>query len=376
MAGALITTNILQTGVAMGLKTLRENLVMAKLVNHDYEEDVVGAKKGATVQVSVPARVQTRAVAPDVVPPAVTAYTPESVPITLSEWQEAPFAIDDKGIAQMRDGIQPMQANEAIYALCRDIDNHIFGEYKQFYGYAGTAGTTPFASDLETYLLARATAHNQLMTPDSRYVVIDEWAEAKALNLRAFQDASYRGDTGGITKGMIGEKIGAMWLMSQNVPTHDNTGGSGFLINKSNVAVGDTDVAVDTGSTAPAEGDIFTVAGDTQTYVIKALPAPSATAWTFAPEARVAWANNAAVTFKADHVVNLLLQKNAIAFAMAPLAQQPKIDGSMVAVAIDDKTGLSLRLEVTRQHKQIQWSYDALWGTAVIRPEYGVRIAG
>ena len=86
MAGALVTQNILGTVVAMGLDTLREQLALVHIANRDYENQITAAKRFATVNVAVPAPVATRAVAPDVVPPAVTAVTPTSIPISLSQW--------------------------------------------------------------------------------------------------------------------------------------------------------------------------------------------------------------------------------------------------------------------------------------------------
>src|SRR4051812_12742402 len=105
MAGAIVTTNILGTVVAMGLNTLRENLALVHIANRDYEQNITAAKRFATVNVAVPAAVATRDVAPDVVPPAVTAVTPTNVPVQLSIWREAPFAMDDKGLSQVDRGI-------------------------------------------------------------------------------------------------------------------------------------------------------------------------------------------------------------------------------------------------------------------------------
>ena len=157
--------------------------------------------------------------------------------------------------------------------------------------------------------------------------------------------------------------------------THTNTGAGTVLVNDASVAVGETTLTWDGGGTAPAKGDVFTVAGDTQTYVVES---STATVITMFPAAKVAWADNAAVTFKADHVNNLLITKNSIAFAMAPLIETVAIAGapSMQSVAIDEESGLSLRLEVTRQHKQWQWAFDALYGSAVIRRSDGIIIAG
>ena len=50
--------------------------------------------------------------------------------------------------------------------------------------------------------------------------------------------------------------------------------------------------------------------------------------------------------------------------------------GNAAILAIDEVSGLSLRLEVSRQHKQIQWSFDALYGATVVRPQLASWIAG
>lgn len=378
MAGAMVTTNLLQTLVAMGMNALRERIVMPRVVNRDYEDMIVGARKGSTVNVAVPSAITARGVTPDVVPPAVTAITPTSVPIALAEWQEAPFAMDDKGLNQVQVGILPMQATEAIKALANGIDQYLWGFYKKFYGYAGVAATTPFATDLSEYLDGRKFANQQLMDMEPRWMLIDEDAEANALGLRAFQDASFRGDTEGIINGQIGRKLGATWVMTQNVSTHTKGAEDGnYVINNGLIAIGTTTITVDGGSGTVLEGDIFTLAGDTQTYVvISSVGGSTVTSITFAPGLKIATVDGYALTFKAGGPQNLLIHRDAIAFAMAPLAEQKLVEGENVSVAIDEESGLSLRLELTRQYKQYQWAWDALYGAAVIRKEYGVRIAG
>jgi len=379
MAGALVTTNILQTLVAMGLNALREQIVLTKLVNRNYENLIVGATRGSTVNVSVPAAVATRTVSPDVVPPAVTAVTPTSVAVTLSEWKEAPFAIDDKGLAQVAAGIIPMQASEAVKALANEIDNFLWGKYKSFYGFAGTAGTVPFATDLGEYLDARKVANEQIMPMEPRYMLIDTDAEANALGLRAFQDASFGGGSDVIVNGQIGRKLGALWAMTQNVPTHTAGTWTDAGTTTGTNAAGQATVNLTGGTGSLLVGDIITFSGaDTQTYtVLTATGTAPTTAITVSPNLVTAKSSTETVTNKATHKVNLLIHRDAIAFAMAPLNDAAGIAGILPpATAVDEESGLSLRLEVTRQHKQLQWSFDALYGASVIRPELGVRLAG
>lgn len=379
MAGAIVTTNILGTVVAMGLATLREKVALVKIANRDYEQEITAAKRFATVNVSIPAAVATRTVAPDVIPPAVTAVTPTSIPITLSQWKEAPFAMDDKGLSQVDRGILPMQASEAVKGLANTIEDYLWSLTPSFYGFAGTSGVTPFATDLSGYLDARNIANKQLMGEDPRYVVLSSDAETSALGLRAFQDAAFRGDTEGIINGQIGRKLGALWLMSQRVPLHTAGAGAGYLVNNgAGYAIGIKTITVDTGTGALNAGDIFSFSGHTNTYtVVTTVGGATVTSITFEPGLVVAVVDNEVITKRATFVQNLLLHRDAIAFAMAPLMDTVQVPGATLqAVAIDEVSGLSLRLEVTRQHRQVQWSFDGLYGGSVIRANAGVFIAG
>ena len=379
MAGTMVTTNIVQTAVAMGLAALREHIVLPKIVNRSYEERIgPGQRQGSTVNVAVPSAITTRSVTADVVPPAVTAVTPTSVAISLSEWKEAPFAMSDQAISQVQRAIIPTQMTEAVKSIANTIDNYIWSlltaAENPIYGFSGTAGTTPFASNTSKYLDARAVLNNQLAPLDNRFVILDADAEANALGLSAFADASASGSRETIVEGDVGYRLGARWLMSQNVPTHSTTGAGTVLVNDASTAVGDTTLTWDGGGTAPAAGDIFTVAGDTQTYAVKS---STATVITMSPSAQVAWADDAAVTFKSDYVENVVIHRDCIGFAMAPLLETEQFSGgSLQATAVDEDSGLALRLEVTRQYKQYQWAFDALYGGAVVRPELAAFIAG
>jgi len=386
---ALVTTNILGTVVAMGLATLRENLALTLIANRDYENNITAAKRFATVNVAVPAPVATRTVAPDVVPPAVTTVTPTSIPITLTQWKEAPFAMDDKGMTQVDRGILPMQGNEAIKGLSNGIEDFLWAlthGLAGFYGFAGVSGTTPFATDLSAFLDGRKVANNQLMNMDPRYMVINTDAEANALGLRAFQDASFRGDTDGIINGQIGRKLGALWVMTQRVPIHTAGAGTLYLVNNgAGYPIGTKTITVDGGALGALNvGDIFKftglagLTGHAQTYQVQSsVGGATVTSITFEPGLVAAVVDNEFMANKGSFVMNLLTHRDGISYAMAPLMDTIQVPGAtLTATAIDDISGLSLRLEVSRQHRQVQWSFDALYGGSIVRPNAGVFVAG
>lgn len=387
---ALVTTNILATTVAMGLETLRERLALVLVANREYERMITGASKNATVNVAVPAAVATRSVSPDVVPPAVTTVTPTSVAITLDQWYEAPFAMDDKGLVQVDNGILPMQAKEAIKGMANTIEDFLWTKLAaSVSSYAGTAGVTPFGTGLDDFLAADKNLNDYLVDPEDRFMVINTAAKASAMGLRAIQDASFRsGKSDSLISGEIGNVLGARWLMSQRVPRHTSgtysTGAGGTTVTGVN-AIGATVIALSGGATGTLiAGDIIDFGvtganGQLQTYnVVSSVGGSTPSSVTIAsPGLLTATAGGEAVTSRATFAQNILIQKNCLAFAMAPLIDTIQVPGAtMQAVAIDEVSGLSLRLEVSRQHRQVQWAFDALYGGTVVRPQLASWLAG
>lgn len=362
--------------LAQGLLALREQSIMARLVNRSY--DTLAAEKGSTVDVPIPSAIAVQNVSPAATPPATADVAPTSVPITLSSWKEAPFYLTDKDVMEAMNGTIPMQASEAIKALANQVDSDVLATYVGVYGYAGVAGTTPFGTDLSEYIAGRVVMANQAAPMDDRRVVLDPTAEGNALLLRAFQDASFGGGDGVIIRGQIGTKVGADWFMDQNVPTHTAGTGTGILVN--NVAgypVGTTSIAIDTGTGTLVVGDIVSFAGHSQTYTVTAPVADvSSGTMVISPGLQASVANNEAVTKRATHVVNLLFHRDAIALATRPLMDVGGGLGNLIQSAVDPVSGLALRLEISREHKRTRFSYDILYGTSLIRPELASRIAG
>ena len=374
MANSL--TNVIPQLLAQGLQTLREQAVMARIVNRGYEE--MAGEKGSTIDIPIPSAITVNNVAPLQTPPTTTPDTsPTKVSITMDQWKEAAFQLSDKDLSESSDGIIPMQAGEAAKSLANTIDSAILANYTSIYGYAGTAGTAPFANDTSEYRTARAALARQLAPLDPRFVIMDPDAENNALGLRAFQDSSFGAGNEVILRGQIGNKMGALWLMNQNIPTHTaGTQNGAYTTDTATYAIGVETLTTITGAGTIVVGDIFTIAGDTQPYVCTTLmTAPGALA--FSPPLKVAIAASAtAITVKATHAVNLVIHRDCMALAMRPFNGADPVNVGNFSSMVDPVSGLVLRLEVTREHKRTRFSYDALYGVGIPRPELGARIAG
>lgn len=366
--------------LARGLLALRQEARMARLVNRGY--DLAAGTKGSTVTIPVSTAVAVNNVTPAATPPATADTAPGEVSIAVDQWKEAAFHLSDKDMVEIdaQENFLPMQASEAIKALANTVDAAIWALYKDIYGYAGTAGTTPFASDTQAYQDTRKVLNNQLAPMDPRYMVINTDAEANALGLRAFQDASFSGSIDGIVNGQINNKLGARWMMSQNAPSHTAGTASGATTDAAGYALGVKTITLASAGTGTIlVGDIFTIAGDTQTYTVTAGDADVSNGGTvsFEPGLQVAITTAAtAITLKASHDVNLLFHPMAFALVTRPFMSADPLSLGHFLSAVDPVSGLVLRLEVSREYKRTRWAYDILYGVKTTRRELAARLAG
>ncbi|OBU85486.1 P22 phage major capsid protein family protein [Chromobacterium subtsugae] len=380
---------LVPTIFAQGLKALRSNCVMPSLVNSDFGTEV--KEKGDTIQVPVPSMVPVQDVVPGPVAPDPQGISPGKVSIPLNNWKEAPFYLTEKELAQIVDGVVPIQLSGAIESLATTINASILNCYKGVYGFVGTPGTTPFAADLSASTQARKVLGIQKAPTQNRRIVLSPDGEANALGLPQFTNAMAAADDGVIREGIIGRKLGFDWAMDQQIPTH-NAGsitGTVTVSGAQAVANGSMDggaTGVITLATAAGaainlvQGDILTYAGDKQTYVVLApvsAGGSSTVTVNTAPALRVPKNGGEVVQVAAPHVVNLAFHRDAFAFASRQLGNQSltKEADDTFQVA-DPVSGLTLRLSYREEFHRTRLAFDSLWGVGLVRPELGVRIAG
>jgi len=386
MPNTFSINDVIPQMLAQGVLALREYCPIPMLANRDYGIDA--AQKGATIQVPIPSAMTAADVVPSNTPPVPSSAAPTSVSITLDNWKYVDFHLTDKQQMEVSTGVLPMQAAEAIKSLANAINTQVLSNYKAFFGYTGTAGTTPFGTGVEILsgTGARTNLNKQLAPMSDRRFLLNPDAEGMAMGLRNFQDVNFGVSVDDIMKGRLAEKFGFSWWMSQLMPTHTAGTITTGLIAKAATAqaVGLKAIActtaASTGACALVEGDIITFAGHTQTYALTAAAtqAAAATAVTLDiyPGLKTALAGSEAITVKASHVVNMAFHRDAFVFASRPLEQTGRGLGPIVESITDPESGMSLRLQVSRQHMQTVWTWDALWGSKVVRPELGTRLAG
>jgi hypothetical protein len=380
-------TNYLPKWLAAGLDVLRKNAVMPMLVNNDFSMNA--AAKGDYVNIPVASTLSASNVTPGVTPATPSDLSPTNVQIALDKWKYVKFHLTDKELTQINAGesFVPNGINAAIRALAEQVNSDLFATYSGIYGYTGTAGTAPFGTDVSDLANARKILNQQLAPLSDRRLVIDPVAEAEALQLSAFTEAQKIGDATAIREGFLGRLMGFDIHMDQQVPLH--TGGTLSDGDSANakvngaLSVGDTSVDLDetTLTGTLVAGDIISFAGHDQTYTVVTGGTAASNALagvTFTPALTTAVDDNAVVTLRASHRVNLAFHKDAFAFVARPLSGGIEGFGTLAGAQVmqDPISKIPLRIQVIREWMQTSIVLDILYGVKLVRPELACRIAG
>lgn len=378
--------------LAMGLIRMRQRIVLGRLVNNAY--DPVPGSKFSTVQIPIPSAVVATDVTPGHVAPDSGPIIPTSKNIVVDQWKEAAFTLTDKDLMQVAAGrVLPTQAQEAIDAIVKAIETSLWANFLKVPYMNGTAGTTPFAvsattglNDMSVYINARKGLNQRNVPDDQRFSIIDPDAGGNLLNGRQFTDASWRGDPEGIVNGAIGYKLGANWAESNYVPTNASTAltAGALTVNGVNAAGAvSVSLAKATNAAPLVKGNTITIATGPAAGIYRVLADVSLivgnTAVSITPGLRGATAGGEAVTLLATSVQNALIHRDSVGFVMRPLAESTPPDGQQLAAfdsIIDPLSGMVLRLELTREYKQWRWSYDALWGSELVRDDFAQIMLG
>jgi hypothetical protein len=376
-------TEVLPKILAQGLMALRQNAVMPQLVNRSYSDEA--AQKGNVINVPIPSALSVRSITPGVTQATNVDFSPTAALVTLDYWKESVFQFSDSDYVSVMNGTASMQASEAIKALGNDVDAYIAGKHIGLFGVVGTAGTTPFNGSISAAASARNLLNKQLAPMTDRRAVIDPDAENNLLQVSNIIQFDQRGDQGGIISGSIGTKLGLDWYMDQNLASISYTPGTawltGWVFDGSNAAGVSTAAVVFTNSGTVKIGDVFSLTAGGLGYVVTAATtAVTSTTMnlSFYPPLRSAVATAASLVIGAGataYQVNLAFHRDCFAWASRPLGDIAGLGNSMLA-ASDPVSGIALRLEASRQYRQMTLAYDILGGSNVVRRELGVKIKG
>jgi len=239
----------------------------------------------------------------------------------------------------------------------------------------GTAGTTPFASDLSALTNARKILQDNGAPLADLQFVGDTNAGLALRNLGIIQQAYQAGSDAERRSGNLLRQFG--FQMGESAAISAVTKGTGTLYTSSaaGFAVGTTSIPVITGSGTILAGDVITFAGDTNKYVVTSGVAAPGTITIAAPGLRQALpASATALTIGNNFTPNLAFERSACVGVIRPPLFTP--NPTIQTMPISDQFGMTYMLAEIAQYGQTSWELHCAWGFKGVNQEFAAIVLG
>ena len=340
--------------------------IPASTVNAGSEQAAVGQ----TVRSFTTPAASAVTISPSMTIPEGTDQTLGNKTLTITEQRgvQIPYTGEDVRFLDGGAGYETVygaQIQQAMRTLVNEMEADLAGEaYKNASRAVGTAGTTPFGSNFNAVAEARQIlADNGMPVNDGRTsLVVNTAAGTNLRNLASLQQVNTAGGDDLLRRGELLNLQGVSLKESGQVISHTKGTGTSYLLNDASSAVGDTTIAADGGSGTILAGDIITLAGDTNNYVVNtALSGGSLVIGDTG--LRAAAADNAAITVGNNYTANVMMHQAGLELAMRAPAKPVGGDAAEDTLVVQDPTsGLVFEVAVYKGFNKAMIQVGAVWG--------------
>jgi hypothetical protein len=242
----------------------------------------------------------------------------------------------------------------------------------------GTAGQTPFASDLSD-LAQIKKLQDDLGTPlGDRHLIINTATGAALRALHQLTNVSDAGETDMLRRGVLNNLMGYSIRESSGFLSID-PGARTAVVLSAAAPKGATSIAVATATGALNIGAIIMLAGNY--YTLTAPAAGGATALNITPGLQKDIASGVAGTVLSAYMPNVAFSRDFIYLATRnpAMPQQANRSGGtlldMISVT-DPVSGLSFQICLFDAYRQVRIEIGLAWGTRVINRKHGLLVLG
>lgn len=315
------------------------------------------------------------------VPADTPNQTINNVSITISKSRSVPFGItgeENRGlnIAGTTSQINRDRIAQALRTLSGEVEADLGALHVSASRANGTAAGTPFgtANNLADFAAARRMMEeNGAPLSDLKMVLGSTSLE----RLRGVQSTLFKVNESGTAEllrtGAVGTVQGFDVAWSPQVRTAVTIGtGAAYTSSAAATTVGQTVIPVITGAGTFLAGDIITMAGDPNQYVVAAALGAPGNLTIAEPGLRVAQgAATRAITFIAATTRNMFFHKGALQLAArAPAMPDGGDMADDVMLISDPVSGIAYEFAIYKQKRQIRWEVNLSWGVAAVQPRH------
>ncbi|URC15374.1 major capsid protein [Paraglaciecola Antarctic JLT virus 2] len=276
------------------------------------------------------------------------------------------------------------QFAQAMRTLVNEMESDLASLHATTSRAFGTAGTTPFASDLSDTAQVRKILADNGAPMSEMQLVIDTTAGAKMRTLTQLTKANEAADNTLLRQGVLLDVHGMTIRESAQVVTTGTNCITGAVTVTGTNAIGVTAIGVTTAggaAVAALPGDVITFAGDTNKYVITtAVTIGAGTTGVItiaAPGLRIAKAGATAISGVAAAARSMAFNKAALVLATRAPARPEEGDmADDVITVVDPRSGISFEVALYKQYRQIRYEVSAAWGVKNFKPEHSAILLG
>jgi hypothetical protein len=342
--------------------------------------DDKGVAIGDTVKVPVAPTRTPSAYTPSMTTTAGTDATPSSVSVQITANEFVSWNLTGEELRSLENGstdqeyIRQMIA-QGMRALRNKAEIACATAIKQGASRAvGTAGTNPFASNLDVLADARKVLRDNGAPMSDAQFVMNTTAATALHKLGIYQQAYQAGSDSERRTGRFLPQFGFAISDSAAVDIHTKGTGTSYVTSGS-TAVGVTDIALVTGSGTVLAGDVATFAADaTNKYVINTGVTAPGTISLGRPGARVTIATANAMTIGNNYTANLAFERNAVVGIMRPPVMPD--NALMQKTLISDSMGMTYLLVQIAGDGMATWRLHLAYGFKVVQSEHVCIVMG
>ena len=323
-------------------------------------------------------------ITPGVTPPNDGDQNIGNTTVTITKARRVPFRWTGEETRGVNNGgagsalIRGDQIQQAIRTLVNEMEADVVNAARIGSSRAyGTAGTTPFATDLSDPAQLRKILDDN-GAPGERALIIDTTAGAKLRTLTQLTKANEAGTTMTLRDGALLDLHGFTVKESAGVGVNVKGTGSGFTSNTAGYAAGATLITLIAGTGTVLAGDVVTFAGDTNKYVVEAGTTGPGAITLAAPGLRVAIPSAAtAMTIGNSYTGNIGFARSSL--ILATRAPALPDDGDMAVdrtLVTDPRSGITFEIAMYAQYRQMQYEVCAAWGVKGIKSNHSAILLG
>lgn len=341
------------------------------------DSGIARAALGDEVKVPVTTVEKSHDSVPGVTAPDTGDTAIDHVKATISKSKHVPVRFNGEETRSLQNtgmfsSIQAERFYQAMRTLVNEVEGDIWLEaYKNASVAYGTANKTPFgtAADMTDFAgVLGLLERNGVPTNDLQLVL----GHSAIANLRGKQSNLFKANEAGrddlLRNGMTDRIMNMAIRHSNAIGVHTKGTGADYVAN-GNFAVGDTKIAVSTGTGTILSGDLISFAGDGNQYVSGGLDGTNLVlnkAGLLVPVV-----DKTGITLSGSYVPNVGFARSAIALATrAPALPEGGDSATDVTQITDPMTGLSFEIAVYKQYLQTTYHVRLAWGVKAIKQEH------